>query len=775
MNRTSSSQRKIQLVDATLLVLLMLPQASLAQGLPSPRVPPALFQEHGTTPMVFERNQGQSRPEVKFITRNSDYEVLFKDAGAVIVVPTGIELGLRFLGGTESRTVEGRSPQKATVSYFRGKDPSQWARGIPTVGELFYGQVFPGVDLRFSAETGRLELRFEVARVADLNALLLSFDGALGLRTNGAGNLSVNVGRGGLELLGKPTAHQEIAGVRREIDASYLTNGDQVGFDVRKAAGDWPIVLTVPFVSQPTGGDRGPVFAMEPSGRLHRAGAVYLSADPNPPLTGKAGEFFAAFVASFAADSAELESISYWGGAGNVKVNAIATDTMGSIYVTGITDAADFPITQNGFQQSLTGGTNSFVTKVARDGAEILYSTYLGGTSNDLANGLVVNTAGEAYVAGCTLSTDFPTSAGAFQRASGKSDGFAGRLSADGSRVLYATYIGGRGEDCANAIALDSAGFAYIAGTTSSNDFPTAAGDVQSLMKGESDAFVVKLNPAGTAIAHSALIGGTQGDHASAITIDESGSVQVIGWTRSPDFPSESSVGRKPEIGLDGRSFLARLDRASLAVSRVTDLGANSEEFQAVFVKNKQLSVLMRSGHSATERIRGRLRSRALFRVPTSSNEDRQFLTSLAETKSLETVTVQRDTAAACLPFPVNFFPSAVDCDTRLIPEDGSPLGGRTPILLIHGICFAACNDDVLTGSPESDLDKYFLSLRDHFKKVPLSALPLSAQFKIYRFQYRSNRHTLDQLANSLRKWIDYQMTLEPTLDTRLYEVDPIG
>jgi hypothetical protein len=202
------------------------------------------------------------------------------------------------------------------------------------------------------------------------------------------------------------------------------------------------------------------------------------------------------------ADGSALVYSTYLGGSGDEFGDpdfglGIAVDAAGNAYVTGSTASLDFP-TANAVQPALGGDpplSNAFVAKLTADGSVLVYSTYLGGSVYDQANGIAVDTAGNAYVTGQTASPDFPT-ANPLQPALGDPNAttaFVAKFSADGSALVYSTYLGGSGGDYGGGIALDAAGNVYVIGETSSADFPTANA-LQPALKGGLNAFVVKIS-----------------------------------------------------------------------------------------------------------------------------------------------------------------------------------------------------------------------------------------------------------------------------------------
>jgi uncharacterized repeat protein (TIGR02543 family) len=221
-------------------------------------------------------------------------------------------------------------------------------------------------------------------------------------------------------------------------------------------------------------------------------------------------------------------------------------DSNNYAYVTGYTDSnlpTPFPTTGGAYQVALAGEVDAFVTKMAQDGASLVYSTYLGGDYEDYAHELALDSEGHAYATGKTEGPgDFPTTAGAFQTSfgGGNYDVFVTKLSLTGDALDYSTYFGGDSFDLAEGIAVDPDNNAYFAGETwsSTGTLPVTSDAFQPAYAGNGDAFAAKLSPAGDALVYSSYLGGTGWDIGTGIALDPDDRAYVSGWTQSGDFPT---------------------------------------------------------------------------------------------------------------------------------------------------------------------------------------------------------------------------------------------
>jgi hypothetical protein len=283
-----------------------------------------------------------------------------------------------------------------------------------------------------------------------------------------------------------------------------------------------------------------------------------------------------------------LDYSTFLGGNGMDEAYAVVTDAAGNTYVTGTTSAANYPVSAGAFDQSLDGIYDAFVAKFRPDGSRA-WATYLGGSGEERGHGIAVDGAGNVFVLGRTNSTDFPTTAGSFDTTfNGGVDAFVTKLGADGTVLVYSTYLGGadfemdEGFDAlarrVGAIAVDSAGNAYVTGSTKSTDFPATAGAFRTAHAGLNDVFVSKLNPSGTQLVYSTFLGGDDNDRGHGIAVDSAGNAFVSGEAVSRDFPTTADAFQTTSGGGFSDLFVTRLNAAGSALTYSTYLGGTGSE-----------------------------------------------------------------------------------------------------------------------------------------------------------------------------------------------------
>ena len=290
-----------------------------------------------------------------------------------------------------------------------------------------------------------------------------------------------------------------------------------------------------------------------------------------------------AFVTKFAGDGTSLLASTFVGNLSSESATGIAVDTAGSAYVLAVTGSPRYPNTfGNAFDADFSGLSDVAITKLSPDGHTIVFSTFLGGTGYDGSDAIALGSGRDIYVAGSTTSTDFPVTPGAIDSTynGGNGDGFVARIAADGTRLVYSTFLGGTSSDDAFAIAVRPNGVAFVAGRTQSLDFPTTAGAFDTTpgadtTPGFQDAFVAKLNAEGTKIKRSTLLGGALGEEAFALAADRFG-VTVVGTTGSVDFPVSTGAFDTTLDGLQD-TFVTRFNKNLTTLVSSTYLGGEDE------------------------------------------------------------------------------------------------------------------------------------------------------------------------------------------------------
>ena len=513
---------------------------------------------------------------------------------------SGTVLRMKLLGAAGRPTFAAEERLPGVANYFIGKDPKKWRSNIPTYKKARFRGVYPGIDVvYYGSQDGRLEYDFLVAAGADPKRISLAFEGAEKTAVDAAGDLVLHAG-GHQVRFRKPRVYQEIAGRQVDVAAGWELGPEfrvqgsglrpgLAGCDVRHASriarqsGNRKSKIenrksahfhlaaydrTRPLVIDPVlaystclGGasdDCSLGIAVDGQGCAYVTGYAGSTDFPAVGGTQNHGGAYDAFVAKLSADGTSLAYSTCLGGVDYDAGYGIAVDVQGCAYVVGSTASADFAVV-GGTAPPANGKEHVFVTKLAADGALLLYSTCLGGRSNDWGWGIALDALGCAYVTGYTHSADFPiTSGGTAPVGNGPADAFVAKLSPVGSSLDYCTCLGGSNEDGGHGIAVDGQGCAYVAGCTWSSDFPVAAGGTAAHGSGPSppsDAFVAKFSPAGTSVAYSTCLGGASWDYGNGIAVDAQGGVYVTGSTVSPDFPV--TVGGAPSHGDD--AFVARL------------------------------------------------------------------------------------------------------------------------------------------------------------------------------------------------------------------------
>jgi len=571
-------------------------------------------------PLSFEVNRGQAAADAKFVARGGGYALLLTDRGEPVLAfhdrpaPTHPEpqwqashagelreiaepviLRLDFHGSNSAPEVQGEQRLPGHSNYLIGNDPGKWLTSIPHYARVRYLEVYPGVDVLYYTKDQQLEYDFIVRPGTNPNSIRLATQGALEIEQS-EGSLVLKTAAGSA-VLQKPGAYQEGPDGEREVACNYVLEKGEVRF----ALGDYDrgkVLRIDPVLSYSAPLDAElTAIAVDSSGNSYLTGSTASANFPTTPgvfqstYRGGSNGGGDAIVAKLDPTGSTLLFATYLGGNGNDSAGSIALDSGGNVIVAGWTSSANFP-TSNAFQSTCsscassdpTSRSDAFVSKLNATGTQLLYSTYLGGSGGDGAGGVALDASGRVLVTGFTISSNFPTTTGAFQMAYGGNnnvvdnwgDVFIAKLDTTQSgaaSLLFSTYLGGSSADGGSAIAVDAAGFIFVTGTTRSANFPTAnafqsaCASCSAATTGPAgptptyDAFVSKLNASGTALVYSTFLGGNDYDAGRGIVLDRLGNAHVAGATRSNNFPTTAGAFQTSYRGV-GDAFVTKLNAA---------------------------------------------------------------------------------------------------------------------------------------------------------------------------------------------------------------------
>ncbi|MEZ5402140.1 MAG: SBBP repeat-containing protein [Bryobacteraceae bacterium] len=508
----------------------------------------------GLGAVVFEPNAGQAAADYQFLARAGGGHVFLSDAEVALSVDRSV-VRIGYSGATARPVPEPEEPLSGRVNYLLGRDPAGWIRDLPTYARVRYRGVYPGIDVVYYGQDGVLEHDFVVGPGADPARIRMRLD--TGERTaaprlNEDGDL-VLLADGREIVWRKPVLYQEVNGLRRRVEGRYRVEDTGIGFET----------------------------------------GVY---DPSRPLV----------------IDPVISYSTYLGRGGNDTASRIAVDANSNVYVSGLTNSEQYPVTP-GFPVGARGSAisgNVIVSKLNAAGTDLVWSTHIGGVNFDWSPALTVDPNGNVFITGATSSADFPVTEGVVQPLynhiqqpnspppANQGDCFVAKLSQGGSGFVWSTYLGASGVDICSAIAVDTSGSPYVAGMTTSPLFPTTEGSLQRSYRGGrdthnvfrlADGFVAKLKADATAIEWATYLGGTYEDAATAIALDKDRNVYVAGFTNSVfGFPVSAGAPQPRFAGSGGNvdlplgdGFVVKINAAGTGLVWGTLIGGRRDD--AVF------------------------------------------------------------------------------------------------------------------------------------------------------------------------------------------------
>ena len=517
--------------------------------------PASLAEVTAKMPLRFEENAGQVKDAgVRYFARGTGYRLALGAHEAVFDLgaqPGEAAVRLRLGGAAERPALAGVDPLPTKSNYLHGNDPRAWHTGVASFAGVRYEGVYPGTDMVFSGNDRRVEQSFFLAAGAKPQRIRLVYEGASGVEIGKAGELTVRTAGGELTA-DAPVAYQEIGGERRTVECRYelLAQGKaapQVGFVLGAYDRESPLVIDPVFTNGLTrlygsGVDVGHAIGVDGDGNVYIAGSTdstdFIGTIGPGGVQASNGGAFDGFVAKVDPSGTTLLYSTYLGGDGIDEIPA-SRSTRRAMPISPVIRFILFPgVTGSSLQGSGAGGREAFVVKLSPSGAALVYSTYLGGSGTDFGDASRSMPRATPTSPARRTSTDFPgVTAGVLQpaHAGGASDAFVTKINAAGSAIVYSTYLGAGDEDAAYSIAVNTSGNASSPARHARRTFPSPRGSWKPASPGSScddflyDAFVAKLDTAGTALVYSTFLGGDQNDVARGIAVDTSGNAYIPG------------------------------------------------------------------------------------------------------------------------------------------------------------------------------------------------------------------------------------------------------
>ncbi len=461
-------------------------------------------------PFTFVENQGQADPAIRYVGNGPQFKAWFRDAGVTVQQGKSVTK-IQFEGARQHPHITASGALGATANYLRGSDPEHWQRDLPLFGAIHYDGVWEGIEIRFLGVNSQSKAEYVVAPGASPDQIRLRFDGTARIEPDGSLVVSNASGEFREE---RPYLYQFEGTGKQEVGGTFLIRADgSVGFAIGSYDREHPLVI-----------------------------------DPTMIFSG------------------------YFGGTSQSTITGVAINSYFNTVVAGWTVGTDLPAS-TGAKTRNAGGVDAFVAGFSPNGGVLLFCTYLGGSGDDRALGLAVDSSNNIYITGQTSSINFPVVGGVQAKLKGARDAFVAKLSPTANSLIYSTYLGGTGVDVGTAIAIDSSNAAYITGDTNSSNLPVTIGVFQPSAGGGQDAFVAKLSASGGAVSLMTYYGGGGSEHSAAIKISSSGGIFISGSTYSTDLPVLLGFQLQSGGGQDG--FVARFNPAGSALVFATYIGGS--------------------------------------------------------------------------------------------------------------------------------------------------------------------------------------------------------
>jgi hypothetical protein len=633
--RTSAPRWRLQFLSAFVIIALVVfasnavpPSAARGADLAEVKnTEQRVSENYSQLPLSFERNIGQLDAQAKYVVRGNGVTTYLTDGGAVFTMPLpdntqnrasaavtrnrggrarlgadvaqvnpaakAAAVAMFLVNAKAAPSIIAEGLQAVTSNYFRGADPSQWRTGVPHFAQVRYVAVYPGVDMLFFNDRGRLRYDFVVQPGSDPSAIALRFEGMRELTLSENGDLLIHVGEvesPAVLRMHKPYTYQEVMGKRVEVSSRFVVRGETVAFDLGVYDPALPLVIDPTLVYSTflgsTEEDLGLGIFVDADGAAYVTGNTFASDFPTTlgvyDITVNGAQD--AFVAKLNAAGSALVFASFLGGSAFDSGTGVTADASG-VYVTGQTQSTNFPTSLGAFDTTHNGptptnafnGYDAFLVKLNAAGSALTYGTFLGGTSEDFSVGLAVDGSQQVTVAGTTASANFPTTGGAFDTtANGNYDIYVTEFNNAGTALASSTFVGGSQDEIADGIVL-SGNTVYVTGDTASANFPVTGGAFDTVANGANDVVAFRLNTTTNSLSFATYLGGAGVDVGFDIALDTAGNVYLTGTTDSANFPTTAQAADTTANGA-ADSFVAKLNPTGSTLTYSTYLGGSGDD-----------------------------------------------------------------------------------------------------------------------------------------------------------------------------------------------------
>ncbi len=482
-----------------------------------------------------------------------------------------------------------QSPLLIKSNYFYGRDCSKWQKNISSFQEIIYQNIYDGIDLVYRNNGTNIEYDFEVSVGANPAQIKIRVSGADNIYIDQNNKLVLN-SRLGDVIENSPVVYQNNGDLKIPVTAHFVLHDDNsFGFEFDNGYNpNLPLIID-PILEYSTfmGGSSNDYcrsVAVDPDDNLYSTGYTAsldfpMESANDSIYNGGSPAGYDIFVTKTSVLGDSICYSTYIGGAtGDDKAYSISVDAFGAAYITGVTNSTDFP-TADSIQGENAGSKDAFIVKLSPEGDSLIFSTYLGGDGEDIGNSIDINSSNEIYIAGKTISTNFPTLNYYDNSLDGSKDGFVVKLSAAGNTIDFSTYLGGTEGDVILAVKAGSDNDAFVTGYTTSSDFPMVNAFDADYNGGTilGDCFVTRLNSTGDILEYSTFIGGTSEDAALGIAIDSIDEVYISGYSYSDDFPMVNAFD--PDLSGYVDAFVLKLNNLGDTIRYCSYLGGVNDDY----------------------------------------------------------------------------------------------------------------------------------------------------------------------------------------------------